>query len=199
MSRTSGPRGRRSRVPLLALVAMLLALLVAAGCGSDDESGGSSAGGGESAATDSQFAKLYEEVSKLQGEEAVKFFESLPSKGVEGEDIIKFFIDLPISDANAEIAKLYNDEGFERYLSGYPRGEPHEGFNWEPGMGTKISGAFSKNALKLPFTDYIPLAEGPIGDANETYNIGVTFHGFDHPWLINGPMLRGGRPRSTRT
>jgi ribose transport system substrate-binding protein len=52
-------------------------------------------------------------------------------------------------------------------------------------MGTQITGPFSKEALKLPFTDYIPLKDGPIGDPNKTYKIGVTFHGFDHPWLIN--------------
>jgi ribose transport system substrate-binding protein len=39
--------------------------------------------------------------------------------------------------------------------------------------------------VKLPFTDYVPLPDGPIGDPNKTYKIGVTFHGFDHPWLIN--------------
>ena len=187
MTRTSGLRGRGFRVPLLAVVAALLLALAAAGCGSDNDSGGggSSSGGGGSEKDDAQFAELYNEVSKLQGEEAVKFFESLPSKGVEGEDIIKFFIDLPISNANAQIAKLYEKEGFERYISGYPRGEPTGGFKWESGMGTKIKGPFSKNDLKLPFTDYVPLKAGPIGDADKTYNIGVTFHGFDHPWLIN--------------
>lgn len=184
MTRTSGRRGRGSRVPLLAVIAALLMALVAAGCGEDSGGESSSAsGGGETGNT--QFAELYDEVAGLQGEEAVKFFESLPSKGVEGEDIIKFFIDLPISDANPQIAKLYEDEGFERYISGYPRGEPADGFEWEPGMGTKIQGPFSKNSLKLPFTEYVPLEEGPVGDENKTYNIGVTFHGFDHPWLIN--------------
>ena len=188
MLRTSVRRGRGSRVPVraLALVAMLLLLLVAAGCGGGDEGGGSSASGGATGGGDSQFAELYDEVSKLQGDEALKFFESLPEKGVEGEDVIKFFIDLPISDANAQISKLFKDEGFERYIEGYPKGEPHEGFKWESGMGTEIKGPFSKQALKLPFTDYIPLEEGPVGgDAGKTFNIGVTFHGFDHPWLIN--------------
>ena len=131
------------------------------------------------------FSALYEEVSKLQGEEALKFFESLPSKGVEGADVIKFFIDLPISQANKEVYQLFVDQGFEFYLNKYPRGEAYQGFQWEKGMGTKITGPFSKQELKLPFTDYVALPEGPVGDASKTYKIGCTFHGFNHPWLIN--------------
>jgi ribose transport system substrate-binding protein len=176
---------RRLRLPVLALVAILV--LTAAGCGSDGngEGGGGGAGGssGASAGGDSKFANLYDEVSKLQGEEALKFFQALPEKGVEGTDVVEFFIGLPLSDANPQIKKLFDDQGFERYLEGYPKGEPHGGFQWESGMGTEIKGPFSKQALKLPFTDYIPLDEGPVGDGE--YDIGVTFHGFDHPWLIN--------------
>ena len=131
------------------------------------------------------FQALYDEVAGLEGEDALEFFESLPSRGVSGPAVIDFFIDLPISEANEQIYELYQEEGFEDYLSGYPRGEPFEGFQWEQGSGTPITGPFSELELKLPFTDYVPLAEGPIGDPNETYNIGVTFHGFSHPWLIN--------------
>lgn len=130
-------------------------------------------------------AALYAEVADLQGEEALNFFNSLPEKGLTGPEIIQFFIDLPISQANQQIYKLFADEGFEPYLTGYPKGTMFDNFNWEKGMGTTITGPFSKLELKLPFSDYVPVKEGPIGDESKTYKIGVTFHGFSHPWLIN--------------
>jgi ribose transport system substrate-binding protein len=161
---------------------LLLGLCLAvAGCGSTEEVSGEAA----SADSDSKFQALYDEVAGLEGDEALKFFQSLPDKGVEGTEVIDFFVDLPISDANAQIHDLFEEEGFERYLAGYPRGDAYEGFEWEQGSGTEIKGPFSELALKLPFTDYVPLPEGPIGDSGKTYDIGVTFHGFDHPWLIN--------------
>jgi len=162
--------------------ASLLAVvgLVVAGCGAEETSEPAAR-----ASQDSEFEALYEEVSKLEGEQALAFFESLPEKGVEGPEVIDFFVDLPISQANKPIYDLFQKEGFERYLAGYPRGEPFEGFQWQQGSGTEIKGPFSDQALKLPFTDYVPLPEGPVGEAGETYEIGVTFHGFDHPWLIN--------------
>lgn len=137
------------------------------------------------AAEDGEFQALYDEVSALQGEEALEFFQALPDKGVSGTDVIRFFVDLPISQANTQIYDLFQEEAFERYISGYPEGEPFEGFQWEKGMGTEITGSFSELDLKLPFTDYVPMEEGPVGDANKTYKVGVTFHGFSHPWLIN--------------
>lgn len=133
----------------------------------------------------SKFQALYNEVAKLKGEEALKFFESLPAKGVKGAEVIEFFIDLPISNANAQISKLFKDEGFGFYRDKYPRGDAYNNFQWKKGMGTEIKGPFSKQPLKLPFTDYVPLPEGPLGDAGKSYKIGVTFHGFSHPWLIN--------------
>lgn len=136
-------------------------------------------------AGDVDFDALYEEIAGLEGEDALAFFESLPERGVSGPAVIDFFIGLPISEANEQIYELYQEEGFEGYISGYPSGEPVDGFQWEPGMGTAITGPFSEQELMLPFTDYVPLEEGPIGDPDETYNIGVTFHGFSHPWLIN--------------
>jgi ribose transport system substrate-binding protein len=162
-----------------ALVLLASGMLVAS-CGDTDESAPA-----ERASANQKFSALYDEVSKLQGEEALKYFESLPSKGVTGTEVIEFFIDLPISDANPQIHELFEKEGFERYLDGYPRGEPHDAFQWKQGSGTEIAGPFSKQSLKLPFTDYVSLPEGPVGNPDETYDIGVTFHGFDHPWLIN--------------
>lgn len=128
---------------------------------------------------------LYKEVANLQGEEALKFFEGLKDKGLSDSEILQFFIDLPLSQANKKIAALYKDEGFEMYAKSYPKGKTYNGFEWQKGSGTKITGPFSKNDLKLAFTDYIPIPEGPVGDPNKTYKIGVVFHGFSHPWLVN--------------
>ena len=122
---------RRAYVTL-ALVA-LLALLVGA-CGESEDANEAEAANG-----DSEFAALYEEVAGLEGEEALEFFQSLPEKGVEGTEVIDFFIDLPLSDANQQIADLFKEEGFERYLKGYPRGTPHDDFKWEQGSGTEIT------------------------------------------------------------
>ncbi|MCC7286743.1 MAG: sugar ABC transporter substrate-binding protein [Burkholderiaceae bacterium] len=138
-----------------------------------------------SAQTKSKYDALYSQVSKLQGQDALKFFQSLPAKGVQGSEVIEFFIDLPVSSANTQIAKIFKDEGFAFYLQKYPRGAAYQNFQWKPGMGTQISGPFSKQSLKLPFTDYVPLKEGPVGDPSKKYRIGVTFHGFSHPWLLN--------------
>lgn len=168
---------RGARTSLLLVVVGVLA----AGCGGNETSAPTA---GDSA-ENTKFKALYDEVSKLQGEDALRFFESLPSKGVKGTEVVEFFIDLPLSKANGQISKLFQEQGFERYLAGYPRGEPHAGFVWKQGGGTEIKGPFSKQSLKLPFSDYLPLPEGPVGDANKTYNVGVTFHGFDHPWLVN--------------
>jgi ABC-type sugar transport system substrate-binding protein len=177
--------GTRSRlfgaVISLSLVAVLST--VTAGCSGDSATSNASRNGVSTA--DTKFTALYEEVSKLQGEEALKFFQSLPSKGVKGPDVIDFFVDLPISDANPQIKKLFDDEGFQHYLDGYPRGTPYQNFAWKQGSGSEIKGPFSHGSLKLPFTDYVSLPDGPIGDPTKTYKIGVTFHGFDHPWLIN--------------
>lgn len=139
----------------------------------------------ESSWAKTKYDALYLEVAKLQGQEAIKFFESLPSKGVTGAEVIQFFIDLPPSSANPQIARIFKDEGFDFYLKKYPKGDAFGDFQWKPGMGTEITGPFSKQSLKLPFTDYVPLPEGPVGSKDRKYRIGITFHGFSHPWLIN--------------
>lgn len=131
------------------------------------------------------FTPLYEEVSKLEGEEVLEFFESLPSRGVTGSDVIKFFIDLPISQANNQIYGIFEKDGLAFYLDKYPKGEFYKGFQWEIGMGTVIEGPMSKETLKIPFTDYIPIDEGPVGDPNKTYKFGFSMHGFNMPWLLD--------------
>ncbi|MEK5036550.1 sugar ABC transporter substrate-binding protein [Sporosarcina sp. FSL K6-3457] len=127
---------------------------------------------------------FYEEVKNLEGQAALAFFESLSSKGLSDNDILEFFINLPLSDANKDIVALYERDNFESYMSSYPSGEAHEGFNWTKGSGTHITGSFSELELKLPFTDYVKLAEGPVGDPQRTYRIGVAIHGFDQPWNV---------------
>jgi ribose transport system substrate-binding protein len=52
-------------------------------------------------------------------------------------------------------------------------------------MGAEFTGPFSKLPIKAPFTDYLPLPEGPVLDPNKTYRIGFVFHGFNHPWLVS--------------
>ena len=116
----------------------------------------------QSAEQDAKFKALYEEVAKLKGEEALKFFDSLPSKGVKGPEVIQFFIDLPVSKANSQIAKLFEDEGFGFYLDKYPRGAAYDNFQWQKGMGTEITGPFSKQPLKLPFTEYVQIGRAHV-------------------------------------
>ena len=134
---------------------------------------------------DARFKALYDEVGKLQGPDALKFFQSLPTRGVNGADAIDFFIDLPMSPANKQINKIFKDEGFAFYLQKYPRGDSYNKFSWNSGMGTKMTGPYSKLALKVAFTDYVALPPGPVGDPNKKYRIGIAFHGMVHPWLIN--------------
>ena len=169
----------------LLMTLMLVIILVSIGCSTMGSTETTAAAETTAGSGEVSFDALYTEVAKLSGEEALKFFESLPSKGIKEADIIKFFIGLPISQANKEIYQLFADEGFQQYLDGYPKGEMFGGFQWKIGMGTEITGPYSKLQLKLPFTDYVPIKEGPIGDESKTYKIGVTFHGFSHPWLID--------------
>src|SRR5690606_29579569 len=68
----------------------------------------------------------------------------------------------------------------------YPKGAFYDGFAWAPGMGKAISGPYTQNALKLPFSDdYVPLPEGPIGDPNRTYVVGMVSGGLNDAWIAN--------------
>ena len=171
---------------MLLIVVMLITVV---GCGGKKDpvtNGDNQTNTGQTVSTGNpKIDALYKEVANLQGEDALKFFEGLKDKGLTDAEILKFFIDLPLSQANTQIAKIYKDEGFEMYSKSYPKGETYNDFLWSKGSGTKIAGPYSKNDLKLPFTDYVPLAQGPVGDANKKLKIGVVFHGFSHPWLIN--------------
>jgi ribose transport system substrate-binding protein len=133
----------------------------------------------------SQFSALYAEMKDLKGEEAIQFFNSLKDKGLNGEQILQFFIELPISTANKQIYDLYNKEGFSMYVDTLPPINFYGNYVRQKSAGATITGPYSKLQLKLPFSDYVPLPEGPVGGANKKYKVGVVFHGFDHSWLIN--------------
>lgn len=87
--------------------------------------------------------------------------------------------------SNGSISTLFEKDGFRDYLDAYPVGDLASGFVWKPGMGASFVGPYSELDIKAPFTDYLPLPEGPVLDPSKTYRIGFVFHGFNHPWLIS--------------
>jgi ribose transport system substrate-binding protein len=89
------------------------------------------------------------------------------------------------SMSNEDVKKLFEADGFRDYLDVYPVGDLAGGFVWKPGMGATFDGPYSKLKIKAPFTDYLPMPEGPVLDAAKRYRIGFVFHGFNHPWLIS--------------
>jgi len=120
-------------------------------------------------------------VRELKDKDFLTYVESLDLKGQQALD---FWKRIPLSRANKQVQHLFRKESFAIYMTKYPRPEGRaESFT--PGMGTKATGPISGQSLKLPFTDYHPLPEGPIGDPNKTYHIGYTIHGLVHPWLLN--------------
>lgn len=86
---------------------------------------------------------------------------------------------------NPDVKKLFAKDGFADYLADYPVGKLADGFVWKPGMGTTFIGPYSKLKIKAPFTDYLPLPDGPVLDPNRTYRIGFVFHGFNNSWLMS--------------
>jgi len=89
------------------------------------------------------------------------------------------------SMTNPAVKSIFAKDGFAMELEAYPVGELAEGFVWKPGMGASFTGPYSKLPIKAPFTDYLPLPDGPVLDANKTYRIGFVFHGFNHSWLVS--------------
>jgi len=121
-------------------------------------------------------------VQTLQDTALLEYFDSL---GLQGQDALDFWMNIPVSQANKQVYDLFQKEGFAYYLDKYPKAPRYGGYQFKMGMGTEIVGPMSKQNLKLPFTDYMPLADGPIGDKSKTYRVGYTIHGFNHPWLLN--------------
>ncbi len=120
-------------------------------------------------------------VKRLQGLEFLNYVESLDLKGQQAMD---FWKRIPLSRANKQVARLFRKEAFAIYMKKYPRPEGRaESFT--PGMGVEATGPLSGQSLKLPFSGFHPLPEGPIGDPRRTYRIGYTIHGLNHPWSLN--------------
>ena len=89
------------------------------------------------------------------------------------------------SMTNPAVKAIFAKDGFAQELEAYPVGKLADGFVWKPGMGASFVGPFSKLPIKAPFTDYLPLPDGPVLDPKKTYRIGFVFHGFNHSWLVS--------------
>lgn len=127
-------------------------------------------------------------VSALALVPATSLLAQADDKGVHtvlNELIKKYSDEAKASMSNEEVAALFEKDGFRDYLDVYPVGDLAGGFVWKPGMGATFTGPHSKLEIKSPFTDYLPLPEGPVLDPDKKYRIGLVFHGFNHPWLIS--------------
>lgn len=130
--------------------------------------------------------ELVAECSKLSGMEAYKFFTTLGDKGLSQGEIIDFFVKLPISTANEEVYDLYMDDALDIYADSAPDGVVYDDYEWTLGDGTEITGPYSGNKnLKMAYTDYMSLDEGPIGDADKTYKIGMVCISAIDSWMGN--------------
>jgi len=87
--------------------------------------------------------------------------------------------------ANKDVGALYKKQGFRWYLGAYPVTGLSGDFVWKLGMGSEFIGPLSKLPIKAPFSDYLPMKEGPVLNPAKTYRIGFAFHGAAHPWLIS--------------
>ncbi len=123
----------------------------------------------------------WQKIKTLQGMAFVEYVQSLDLKG---QAALNFWKNIPVSKANPQVYRMFRKQAFAIYMNKYPR--PKQDVPaFKVGMGTDITGPMSKQKLKLPFTNYFPLDEGPVGDPQKTYRIGYTIHGFSHPWLLN--------------
>lgn len=193
---------KKTKRVLSLLLVFIFMLSVIAGCGTSQENDNQNTAEdtttaevkttqGETTETttegtaDNSMEALYEEVKNLSGQAAVDFFKSLKDRGLTSEQIMQFFIDIPLSQANKQIAELYENDGFENYAKTYPVGEAYGDYVWKPGMGATFKGHFSGWDLKAAFSDYMSLPEGPVGDADKTYKIGVCCAGMKVAWSTN--------------
>lgn len=181
------------KILVLIVVSCFLVITVLTGCGNavetaipSDEEESSTPHEETTSPENEEVAALVEEATNLSGLDALNFFESLETKELSDAQVIQFFIDLPISKANEQIHKIYTDQGLDNYAESYPNGEFYKGFEWETGMGKETIGTYTKNDLKLPFSDdYVPVPEGPIADSGKTYTIGMVSGGLNDAWIAN--------------
>jgi ribose transport system substrate-binding protein len=180
---------KKKSVICVLLGLMFAVVLVSTGCSKKPETAAAAPAATAApvaAEKESPYSAMYAEMATLSGDAALQYFNSLKGKGLSGEQILDFFINLPISQANKQVYDLYVKEGFSMYVDTLPPVNFYGNYVWNKGSGATITGPYSKLQLKLPFSDYVPLPEGPIGsDPNKRYKVGVVFHGFDHSWLIN--------------
>lgn len=115
-----------------------------------------------------EFDDLYAQVAGLTDQDAYDFFMSLQDT-LDDDQLMRFFIGLPISEANADAYKIFVDDGLEASTLTYPYGKCYGGYSWEIGSGTEITGDLTGDIEKLPFTDYMPMEGGTIGDPEKTY------------------------------
>jgi ribose transport system substrate-binding protein len=125
----------------------------------------------------------WKRITRLQDQAFLDYVKTLD---LHGQQAIDFWKKVPLSRANRQINRIFRKEAFGIYMNKYPRsGAQETGAGFEAGAGTEIRGPISQQKLKLPFTSYYPLPEGPVGDPSRTYRIGYSIHGFSHPWLLS--------------
>lgn len=130
--------------------------------------------------------QLVSECSGLSGMDAYNFFTTLSDKGLSQGEIIDFFVKLPISQANKEVYDLYMNDALDVYAESAPEGVVYGGYSWTLGDGTEITGPYSGNTnLKMAYTDYMPVDDGPIGDPNKNYKVGVVAISAIDSWMGN--------------
>lgn len=130
--------------------------------------------------------QLVSECSALSGMEAYDFFTTLADRGLSQGDIIDFFVKLPISQANKEVYDLYMSDALDVYAESAPDGVVYGDYFWTMGDGTEITGPYSGNTnLKMAYTNYMPMDEGPIGDSSKTYKVGVVAISAIDSWMGN--------------
>ena len=165
-----------------AFTALLAVLVGAVMAGCSNEESGPSASSGEK----TKYDALYKEVSEAAGRGSAQVLRVAAVEGREGHGRHRLLRRSPDLGGQPADLRPVQGRGLRALPRRLPAGQrPMPTSSGSRAAGTEINGPFSKQSLKLPFTDYVPLPEGPVGDPDKTYKIGVTFHGFDHPWLIN--------------
>jgi len=146
---------------------------------------------GEASGFGDQFKEYYDEVIGLSGEAAFDYFMTLKDKGLTDREILKFFIHLPLADVDSDAKSLYVSDALDTYTVNYPYGATVDNYVWVPGTGTEFTGPLTKVLQKLPYTDYMALPAGKVGDPNKTYKVGVLTSGVRHPWgaAVSDAML----------